>query len=196
MPSAPAIDAAAWLSASLRWHDVQVSDVALDVPASRMRPEAIVAVMALVTRTIHELDPGGCPSSVLTDELVERARHRVAAGEVDASGFAAPYRRYRPAELLAILLTSSSSIGGGHDPVVTHGALTPANVHVEGGLVTRVAPGVMVGVGDRYRDLAITSAALAEVVGPGAVAPFFAECGIDRPDPARLDFFVLLSQFG
>ena len=190
-------DRVAWMAARVPWTARQAVGVPLDHPSARLQPESVVTAMAAVTRVVHGLDAAHCPFSASVDELLERAGRRVAEGIVQRSAFAAPYQRYGEIELLELCVSMRPvNADARSDLVVTHGGLTPAGVTVDGGSVTAVAGGETLGVGDRYRDLAVTAAALAEVIGPGAVGPFLAEYGIERPDPLKIDFFVLVSQFG
>ena len=197
MSDGEGLDRILWLAGRVPWSDRAGSGVRLDHPSARLQPEAIVRAMASVSRVMHGLDVSSCSFSASVDDLLERATRRVDAGLTPRGSFAPPYQRYEPVDLLAMCVAvRPDDLEVASDLVVTHGSLIPANLSVDDGEVTAVTGGAGLGVGDRYRDLAVTAAALAEVVGPGAVGPFFAEYGIERPDPLKIDFFVLLSQFG
>jgi len=52
------------------------------------------------------------------------------------------------------------------------------------------------GIADRYADLACAVRSIADTVGPELIPHFFECYGIEHPDPRKLDFYALLTEFG
>ena len=142
-------------------------------------------------RQFHDIDPDGCPWARRAEDLVAAATARVEHDEVDVASFDPPFRRYAPAELLALVMQSIPPAAA--RPVVIHGSARLAALRVEGGQL-RWAELDGSGLGDPYRDLATLAIDLAEAVSPQALVPFFDAYGVDHPDVVRLDWHVLVDQ--
>ena len=79
------------------------------------------------------------------------------------------------------------------DRVFTHGDFTLDNLLIEGGAVVGCIDVGRAGVADRYQDLALLWNCLGEF-GLDLQARLFAQYGIDRPDPRRMGFHLLLDE--
>jgi aminoglycoside phosphotransferase len=147
--------------------------------------------MGRCLRALHGTDAVGCPWRQDVGDLVTAAAARVEAGQVDPARFDPPYRRYGPAQILA--LAERSVPAPPAVPVVVHGSARLSALRIEdGGLRWADLDGS--GVGDPYRDLATMAVDLAAAVGPEALAPFLDAYGVDHPDVIRLDWHVLADQ--
>ncbi|MDZ7733719.1 MAG: phosphotransferase [Acidimicrobiia bacterium] len=116
----------------------------------------------------------------------------VEAGTVDRGHFDDLYRRYAARRALA--LVHELRPVGDEDLVVTHGDYTLPNVLLDQHGVTGIVDWGRAGVADRYVDLADVSRSLVRNLGPDTLGPFLDAYGLEQPDLARLDFYVLLAQ--
>jgi aminoglycoside phosphotransferase len=181
-------DAAEWLvTTALTGSDATVCPLGAD-------PGRVATLLGQHLRRLHdELDPAMCPFDASTASLVAHARQQVAAGHVDAADFQPIHQGLSPEELLGLVEVTVPAEPT--DPVVTHGDYCLPNVvlHEDGTLAGLVDVGLL-GVGDRYRDLGIGARSVAQNLGGTAVGAFIDGYGLDRPDLARLDAFVMIDE--
>jgi aminoglycoside phosphotransferase len=154
----------------------------------------LVALLGEGLRRFHdEVPAAGCPFDASTTVLVEQARARVAAGRVDHTEFGSIHQGVSAEELHRHLIeTVPADVG---DLVVTHGDFCVPNVIVDRGQLSGYVDLGRAGVGDRYRDLGVGARSIAHNFGGHAVGPFLDAYGLDWPELARLDFFVMLDEF-
>ncbi|MBK5222558.1 MAG: aminoglycoside 3'-phosphotransferase [Acidimicrobiia bacterium] len=156
-------------------------------------PERVVRLFAEALRTFHDsLDVESCPFDGRTDALVAIAADRVEAGLVAAGDFEPIHRGVTAEELLGHV--RSRQPDDPPDLVVAHGDYCIPNVFAAEGAVSGYVDLGLVGVGDRYRDLGIGARSIAHNLGGEAVGLFFDAYGIEWPDLARVDFFVMLDE--
>ena len=176
---------------------------ALSDPQARSRPELVVPALGRWLAGVHASPTEGLPV-VSTAESVDRAVTRLEAGEVDLSGVDRAYQRIRPATLRAQLeagvgdprLSTLELLEAGvppeaDPPVAISGSARFDSLTIDEGVVSGTCPITL--AGDPYLDLASLARDLARLIGPEALWPFFDAYGLDRPDPLRLDFFMLLN---
>jgi len=165
-----------------------VTVTALSDPQARSRPELVVPALGRWLAGVHASPTEGLPV-VSTAESVDRAVTRLEAGEVDLSGVDRAYQRIRPATLRAQL---EAGVPPEADrPVAISGSARFDSLTIDEGVVSGTCPITL--AGDPYLDLASLARDLARLIGPEALWPFFDAYGLDRPDPLRLDFFMLLN---
>jgi aminoglycoside 3'-phosphotransferase-2 len=128
----------------------------------------LVAALAKSLAALHALPPENCPFDETLSVRLARAATAVAAGEIDAADFEPRNRGTAPAALLARLTAQQPQ----EDIVVVHGDATLSNVMIDtAGNVGFIDCG-NAGRGDRYLDLAVLAADIAEHHGAEAVADF------------------------
>ncbi|MDZ7678075.1 MAG: APH(3') family aminoglycoside O-phosphotransferase [Acidimicrobiales bacterium] len=163
-------------------------------PEHQMEVERLVHVLGEGLRTFHDRAPvDDCPFDATTPIALERARARMEAGRVDETDFEPLHAGLSSHELFQLMIDSVP--GGDDDTVVLHGDYCVPNVILEDGAISGYVDLGRVGVGDRHRDLGIAARSIANNFGGHAVGPFLDAYGIDQPDLARLDFFVMLDEF-
>jgi aminoglycoside phosphotransferase len=165
-----------------------VTVTALSDPHARSRPELVVPALGRWLAGVHASPTKGL-SVVSTAELVDRAVTRLEAGEVDLSDVDRAYQRIRPATLRAQL--EAGVPPEADPPVAISGSARFDSLTIDDGVVSATCPVTL--AGDPYLDLASLARDLARLIGPEALWPFFDAYGLDRPDPLRLDFFMLLN---
>jgi len=165
-----------------------VTVTALSDPQARSRPELVVPALGRWLAGVHASPTEGLPV-VSTAESVDRAVTRLEAGEVDLSGVDRAYQRIRPATLRAQL--EAGVPPEAEPPVAISGSARFDSLTIDEGVVSGTCPITL--AGDPYLDLASLARDLARLIGPEALWPFFDAYGLDRPDPLRLDFFMLLN---
>jgi len=154
--------------------------------------EALIRSMAVGLRAMHELPVADCPFDARLAVRLDQAKARVQAGLVDEAAFDAPYRRYSAQALFALL--DPSHAAAHEDLVVVHGDYRLPNIALDRGTVVGYLDLARAGVADRYVDLAIAASDLAHHVSPHALGPFFDAYGIEFPDVAKVDFYVMLDE--
>lgn len=163
-------------------------------PEHQMDVERLVRTLGEGLRTFHDgATVGDCPFDATTPVALERARARMEAGRVDETDFEPLYLGMSSRELFQLVVDSVPA--GGDDLVVLHGDYCVPNVILEDGVVSGYVDLGRVGVGDRHLDLGIAARSIANNFGGHGVGPFLDAYGIDQPDLARLDFFVMLDEF-
>ncbi|QGG94921.1 APH(3') family aminoglycoside O-phosphotransferase [Actinomarinicola tropica] len=156
-------------------------------------PEVLARALGTALRHLHDVGPvDGCPFDGRTAALVAHARARVAAGLVEPSDFQPIHQGLSAEELLDHVVDRQPE--DPPDLVLTHGDFCLPNVVLAGDRFVGVLDCGLVGVGDRYRDLGIGARSVVQNLGPGAVGPFFDAYGIEWPDLARVDAFVMIDE--
>jgi aminoglycoside phosphotransferase len=162
-------------------------------PAHHVDVERLVRTLGLGLRAFHDAVPvAACPFDASTLVGLDRARARVEAGRVDPTDFQPIHHGLEPAELLEMLV--AAGVPSETDQVVLHGDYCVPNVLLDEGVITGYVDVGRAGVGDRHRDLAIACRSLAHNLGGHSVGSFLDAYGVERPDLARLDFFVMLDE--
>lgn len=158
-----------------------------DAPARRAET---VSALAGFLRRVHSLPADECPFNAAHPLRLARARARMAAGEVDEGDFGDDHRGWSAKrvweEMIALLPFPP-------DPAVTHGDFSLDNILMDKGVVTGVVDVGLVGVADRYQDLAILAECLTEF-DEGWDAALFRAYGVDR-DERKRRFHLCLDEF-
>ncbi|WP_330277099.1 aminoglycoside 3'-phosphotransferase [Lentzea sp. NBC_00516] len=144
-------------------------------------------VMGTVLRSLHSLPVASCPYDATIPVVLERARHNVEAGLVDADDFDDDNLGVTPEELLHRLVATAPSA---EDLVVAHGDFCPPNVLLRPDGSTVLIDVARLGVSDRHRDIALAHREL----GEEAVAAFDRAYGL-TPRPEMLAWYRLLDEF-
>ena len=157
-------------------------------------PERLLQILGRALRRFHDTVPvDGCPFDSTTDTDLARAAARVDAGLVDESDFEALFAGMSASRLYELMVESRP--GGDDALVVIHGDYCVPNVIVDAGSVSGYVDLGRSGVGDRHRDLGIAARSVAQNFGGHAVPVFVDAYGLEQPDLARLDFFIMLDEF-
>jgi aminoglycoside phosphotransferase len=171
------------------------------VPASDPRwsaqPERVVATLGELLRALHATPASDCPFNQRLARQVDDARARVAAGVVREDDLDESRLGRTAVDLFAELLASQPEE---EDLVVVHGDFCLPNVILaadDAGAIT--ASGMIdcgrAGVADRHQDIALATRSL-RFNGWGDWVPLFlASYGMVEPDPAKLEFYMLLDEF-
>lgn len=156
---------------------------------ARLVGEGLAALHACPVSLLGEAGSGG-----ETDPwapIVERCRRSVEAGRVDAAALPAPYDRYPPDQLLAMLVDGGAAAGRPADrPTLCHGAPEAARFLIDGERFVGFDAIDDPVAADRHLDLAIAHLSVADALGAEAVYAFYDGYGTD-PDLARLDRAIL-----
>ena len=142
-------------------------------------------------RAIHELPVSDCPFRETLDIALERAARAVASESVRLDLLDPRLRSTPLSELLERVQRERPPV---EDLVVTHGDIALASVYTDGARISGYANLGMLGVADRYRDLALCVRDLAEDAGADAVRAFLTTYGLRRPDSQRLAYYALLDE--
>lgn len=154
------------------------------------RREQVVDALAALLRLLHAVPVATCPFDSGMAHRMWLARRRIDAGLVDEGDFDDARANWSGEQIWDSL---QRHLPLSPDPVVTHGDFSLDNILLQDGRVTGCIDFGRVGVADRYQDLAILSANLAEF---GAALPdrMFARYGIDTPDTAKVEAHLLLDE--
>ncbi|MEL6980847.1 MAG: phosphotransferase [Actinomycetota bacterium] len=153
--------------------------------------EALAVLHGLSTDLAGDEGAAGSASADPWAPIVARCRRAVAADLVDTTELPAPYDRYRPEELLRLLVEGVDAAGPPADgPVLCHGRPQLGRFLVDGDRFVGFDGLETVLVADRHLDLATAHLSVAEVLGAEAVYAFYEGYGAD-PDLARLDRAIL-----
>ena len=165
-------------------------------PEYRLDAERTISRLATTLARIHQ-DPIEPPAlrtdpsvTVGPDDLVQRAEQ--SSGEVGAA-----YRHVPRERLLEILRDGADAIRTTpEDLVLVQGSPTLANLRFDGPDAIGFEDWTRCALGDRHLDLAIAARDVAAVFGPAPIQAFFGEYGPGRPDPVRLDWYLLAAELG
>jgi aminoglycoside 3'-phosphotransferase II len=167
----------------LRTHDggraVAMQTLALPgVPADRCDwPQArLLAALGRALAQLHALPAADCPFDESLAVRLERARHAIEQGDVDAAHFASRNRSVTPPDLLARLVANRPV----EDFVIVHGDLTLSNMVVSpDGAIGFIDCGHS-GRADRYLDLGVLAAEIGDHFGPRSLTAFTRAYGLQR----------------
>jgi streptomycin 3"-kinase len=148
--------------------------------------EQALSAIGLALAKLHALPHSRCPFDESLAVRQQRAREAVSRGEIDPRHFASRNRNVTPAALLSRLLAAPPP----EDLVVAHGDLTLSNIVV----ATDGAVGFLdcgfVGRADRYLDLAILAADIAEHFGRDSIKTFADAYGIPHWDADKARYYT------
>ena len=154
--------------------------------------ERVVRLLAAGLRAIHAVPIHDCPFDMTLNREIERARHNVANGLVDAADFDDERRGRSAAELFEELQAERPA---GEDVVFTHGDYCLPNVMVEGDEVSGFVDWGRAGVADRYKDIALVVRSLKRNAGEDLALAFFTAYGLACPDADKVAYYKLLDEF-
>jgi aminoglycoside 3'-phosphotransferase-2 len=141
--------------------------------ASPLPAPQLIDALAQALAALHSLPAGDCPFDETLSTRLFRAAKAIAAGEIDPAEFEPRNRDVKPEALLARLSAEQPA----EDIVVVHGDATLSNLIVGAdGNVGFIDCG-NAGRGDRYLDLGILRAEIAERHGDALAAQFVRSYG-------------------
>lgn len=158
-----------------------------DHPEDRI---ALVDAIAAFLRRVHAMPASECPFNSDHGYRLVEARARIDAGLVQEDDLDEEREGWTAKQIwqaMHDLLPLSP------DPVVTHGDFSLDNILMCDGDVTGCIDVGRVGIADRYQDLAILWNCLGEF-GPALQDRMLKRYGITRPDPAKLQFHLMLDE--
>jgi aminoglycoside phosphotransferase len=168
----------------------------VDTATLAERPETdiaqLVRLLAVGLRQIHAVSAADCPFDYRVPREIERVRVRIAQGLLDERGFGGRWEGRTIDDLFAELVATTPV---DEDLVLTHGDYCLPNILLDGDNLSGFVDLGRVGVGDRYRDLALARRSLIRNCGAAWVPLLFAEYGVPQPDEAKLTFYELLDEF-
>ncbi|WP_055049030.1 APH(3') family aminoglycoside O-phosphotransferase [Devosia sp. A16] len=153
---------------------------------SLLNAETAARLMAEALRQLHALDPASCPFDHRVGIRIRDASARYHAGLYDGDD-----PSQGPADYARLITDAPVT----EDLVVTHGDACFPNFMAEDGRFTGFIDCGRLGVADRYQDLALACRSLEYNYGAAAVPSFLAAYGVDAPDEAKLDWYMLLDEF-
>jgi aminoglycoside phosphotransferase len=149
-------------------------------------PARLLPAIGHALAKLHALSVSDCPFDESLAVRHERARLAIDRGGVDASDFEPRNRNVTPRDLLARLLANPPP----EDFVVAHGDLTLSNIIIgPDGAVGFIDCG-HAGRADRYLDLGILGADVAENFGPRSIAAFARAYGVPRWDERKAAYYA------
>ena len=164
-------------------------------------PEMLVRAMAQGLRAVHRVASQGCPFDWSLDRMLEMAKANITKGHVDESDFDLSRLGMTAADVYAPVLAkwpaaepAPSGATSTSGQVFTHGDASLPNVIIYRGQVSGYVDWGKAGIGDRYRDLAISVRSIRDNLGQGLEGEFFHAYGLD-PDWAKIEFYILMDEF-
>lgn len=168
----------------------------VDTATLAERPETdiaqLVRLLAVGLQQIHAVPAADCPFDYRLSREIERVRGRIERGLLDERGFGGRWEGYTVDDLFAELLATAPT---DEDLVLTHGDYCLPNILLDEDKLSGFVDLGRVGIGDRYRDLALARRSLIRNCGAAWVPLFFTEYGLPQPDEAKLTFYELLDEF-
>jgi aminoglycoside phosphotransferase len=157
-----------------------------------MQPDRAIVALAGILRRLHSLPTDGCPFQRRTRSLLTAAQHTWDSGLVDTDDFDDQRRGIDPQQLLAYLVTNLPE----EELAVVHGDITETNVVFSPGPDDDaiLLDAGRLGVGDRWRDLALAERTIRSLWGQEHVEEFFDVYGA-AIDMARIEYFQVLDEF-
>ncbi|MPZ39534.1 MAG: APH(3') family aminoglycoside O-phosphotransferase [Rhizobiales bacterium] len=157
-----------------------------DWPEARLLP-AIGHALA----QLHALPAIDCPFDESLAVRLKRARHAIEQGGVDVRHFASRNRNVTPRELFARVVANPPA----EDFVVAHGDLTLSNMIISpDGAVGFIDCG-HAGRADRYLDLGVLAAEIADHFGRRSVKTFARGYGVQRWNGRKAAYYADLYEF-
>lgn len=150
----------------------------------------VVDALAAFMRRVHAIPVEACPFENALAPRLAHARARIDAGQVDEDDFDEE-RLGQTAE--QVWADVQAMLPLAFDRIVTHGDFTLDNLLLDGGAVVGCIDVGRAGIADRYQDLALLWTCLSEF-GAGLQDRLFEQYGIDKPDPRRMAFHLLLDE--
>jgi aminoglycoside 3'-phosphotransferase-2 len=141
--------------------------------ASALPAAQLVCALAKALAALHSLPSGNCPFNETLGVRLRRATAAVAAGEIDIAEFEPRNRDISPEALLARLIAQQPA----EDIVVVHGDATLSNLIVDTDGNVGFIDCSNAGRGDRYLDLGVLAAEIAQHYGDDAAAQFMRSYG-------------------
>ena len=146
----------------------------------------IVAAIARAFAALHALPAGQCPFDETVAARLARARADIRRGAVDPSQFDARNSGQMPEQIHDRL---AASVPRHEDLVVVHGDATFDNILIDANGEVGFIDCGRAGRADRYTDLALLSAEIAEHFGSVRVKAFARSYGLPRWDGDKAGFF-------
>ncbi len=152
-------------------------------------PARAVAALAAGLRRLHDRAPvDACPFTWSARDRVASARRRAATGVTDPGRWHVEHRGLSTEGALARVATPPPV----DRSVVCHGdACAPNTIVGDDGTFAGIVDLGVLGVADRWADLAIATWSTVWNFGPGWETTLLEAYGID-PDPVRTDYYRLL----
>ncbi|HLU43170.1 MAG TPA: phosphotransferase [Microthrixaceae bacterium] len=205
------------MSADRHGVEALIGDSGLDAtgkggtPASsreyRVEVERTVAMYASTLARLHDLEVPDDTAAALTVHdpaaIVGEATEAVRSGRVSAEGLSSAYRHMAPERLLEILAERAGHEAVATDDplVLTHGRPLLERLRCEHGAALGLTGWDRLGLGHPYRDLAVAAREVATGLSPMLVPVLFEAYAAassrpqpPRPDPVRLDWYVLAAE--
>jgi aminoglycoside phosphotransferase len=154
-------------------------------------PELTVVRYAEALRLIHAIPASGCPINRHLDYVLSEAAERVRLGLVDADDFEPAYDGRPPEELLAMLRNNRPER---EELVFTHGDYCMPNLLLQDGAISGIIDWGSGGIADRYQDIALAVRSLGHNGLADYVPLFLSSYGIEEPDRARIQYYILLDE--
>lgn len=151
----------------------------------------IVDALARWLSRLHAVPAHDCPFDAGRALRLQQAQARMAAGLVDAEDFDDARAGWTPRQVWDAMIALPCLAA---TPVVTHGDCSLDNILLHDGEVSGCIDVGRAGLADRYQDLAILWNALGDH-GAELQARLLARYGIETPEPARLQFHLMLDEF-
>jgi aminoglycoside phosphotransferase len=163
---------------------------AADIPSPSAMP-AVLEELAAACRLFHSVPTHACPFWENAGTLIEQARCRLDAGQVDAEDFDDERQGHDPRALLEELVALRPKR---EQQALCHGDLCLPNVILRGNRLAGFVDVGRAGVADPWRDVALCAHDIGERWGVEWGERFVELCKGDVRDPAR-SFYVLLDEF-
>ena len=157
-------------------------------PADRCDwPQArLLLAMGGALAELHALPAADCPFDESLAVRLKRARHAIEQGGVDARHFASRNRNVTPPDLLARLVANRPA----EDFVIAHGDLTLSNIVIgPDGAVGFIDCG-HAGRADRYLDLGVLAAEIANHFGRRSITIFARAYGVQRWNVRKAAYYA------
>lgn len=169
--------------------------VAATEPEYRLDAERTIGAFALTLGRLHRTE---VPPVLRTrTELVITPADLVARAAAADHEVSPAYRHISRDRLVTILADGADALAAEPEPlVVSHGAPTLDLLRFDGHEVIGLSDWSHAGLADPYLDLAVAARDVTTRFGPAPIQAFIDQYGIDRPDPVRLDWYLLAAELG
>lgn len=165
-------------------------------PEYRLDAERTIGAFASTLARLHRVEVQ--PSTLRRRrELVTTPEDLVARAAAAQHEVGEAYRHISRDRLVSILREGAGSIAPDPDTlVVSHGAPTFDRLRFVDHEPIGFSDWSHAGLADPYLDLAVAARDVAARFGPAPIHAFFDQYGLDRPDPVRLDWYLLAVELG